>query len=60
MGRDLVFDSSDVQESGGGAHGIHQTGDRSEGQVVEGQYLEKSGRGEGTKGRGNSDTRVIH
>ena len=55
-GRDLSFVVGDVQESGGSARGISQTGNGKEPQASEGQDLEKRGSGKSTQGSGNPDT----
>ena len=52
--------SDNVQEAGGSARGIPQTGDGSEGQSVEGRDLEKQCSGEGYQGSRNPDTGGVH
>ena len=43
--RDLRFVGENVQESGGGARGVPQTGDDKDGQAAEGRDLENCGSG---------------
>ena len=59
-GGDLVFVSGNVQEAGGGEHGFPQTGDGSEGQVVEGRDLEKRSSGKSNQVSGKTDTEDVH
>ena len=59
-GRDPSFVGANVQEAGGGARGVPQTVDGKDGQAVEEWDLEKRGRGDCTKRRGNADTGGVH
>ena len=57
---DLNVAGGDVQEAGGSARGLPQTGDGAEVQAAEGRDLEKCGSGKGNQGSGNPDTEGVH
>ena len=59
-GIDLSFVGGNVQESGGSARRVPQTGDEKDSQAAEGRDLDKCGSGEFNQRSGNIDTREVN